>query len=369
MAVNGFGIVRENGLGQYGDRKKDEIGLLPVPADLEREFLEMIRGGRLSGVRSVRLDLVEDWIDQGRSAELICRSLSAFNRLVIQIVLNVHAEIYPWLRKTTFLEFGSGGRDEQTLGSDQDNGLLMDDTLSVPEEELDDATHDIVVALDGAGIMLCSGNVMISNPVWRGHFALWQRRMVNWLGNPHEKGPWQSGLILDFKPIYGAHKPAFQLRESMWSYVRAHPVALRMMVDELTDYSLPLSFFGLFVTERTGRWAGHINIKTSVLAHMTNCARILCLKHDISCRNTCDRLRALRLAGHVGTELGDSLLVGWEWLQSKRLRIGLHRLRNGLFPHEWVLPSTLSRQEKTIFRSVIQSVEQFVRLVQAGAGL
>jgi CBS domain-containing protein len=366
-------VRREHDLRQEMRCERSADSLLPMPVGFGDELETMVRQGSLAGVKSTRLDLVEDWMEQNNSAELVCRSLSAFNRLVIRAVLHAYAVEYPWLERTTFLEFGSGGRDEQVPGSDQDNGLLFCDGAQegtpLDEGEIDDATHDIVVALDGAGIPLCTGNVMVSNPQWRGDYEVWRNRLGGWLSNPHEKGPWQSGVILDFQPVYGPSDPAVKLREWMWEYVRTRPMALRMMVDELTDYAMPLSFFGSFVTERSGPWAGHMDIKGAVLAHMTNCARILCLKHDIGCVNTCDRLRTLRSAGHVDRHHGDALLDGWEWLQSMRLHIGISRLRNSQAPHNRVLPSDLSSQQKQNFKAAIHAVEKLVRLVQAGAGL
>ncbi|MBG0789072.1 MAG: hypothetical protein H0S80_01085 [Desulfovibrionaceae bacterium] len=327
----------------------------------------MAREGKLAGIRRTRLDLVQDWLDQGLTAEETCRRLSRFNRDVIVAVLQAHAEEYPWLARCTFLEFGSGGRDEQVVGSDQDNGLLME--VSPDESELDDCTQSIVIALDGAGIALCDGGVMVSNEEWRGDFDAWLARLTNWLSNPAEKGPWQSGLILDFKAVFGNGEPVRQLRDRLWEYVRTKPIAVSLLIRELTDYRLPLSFFGAFITEREGAWQGFLNIKNSVLAHLTNSVRILALKYNLRESNTCDRIRALTEAGHVSPRQGGRLLEAWEHLQRKRLEIGLECDREGSPPHNYVNPALLDQEERKRLKSSIQAVERLVRLVQAGIGL
>jgi CBS domain-containing protein len=327
----------------------------------------MAREGKLAGLRSTRRDLVQDWLDNGLTAEETCKRLTAYNRSVIQAVVEAHAEDHPWLRRCTFLEFGSGGRDEQVIGSDQDNGLLM---AVVPElDALDDVAQSIVVALDGAGLPLCDGGVMVSNEQWRGDFDTWLTRLTGWLSNPAEKGAWQSGLILDFRGVFGPDEDVDRLRRHLWEYVRTKPIALSMLIGELTDYKLPLTFFGAFITEKEGPWHGFLNIKNSVLAHLTNSARILALKYNLPPHNTCDRIRAMAAAGHVSSGHGERLLDAWEYLQRKRLDIGLACDAEGLRPHSYVNPAQLGVQERARLKAAIQAAEKLVRLVQAGAGL
>jgi hypothetical protein len=79
-------------------------GHFGAPAGLDRELLQMARDGKLAGLRSTRRDLVQDWLDTGLTAEETCKRLSAYNRSVIQAVLEAHAQEHPWLRHCTFLE-------------------------------------------------------------------------------------------------------------------------------------------------------------------------------------------------------------------------------------------------------------------------
>jgi len=338
-----------------------------LPYGLDGELLTMAREGRLAGICRTRLDLVQDWLDQGLFAEETCKRLTRFNRDVIMAVLKAHAEEYPWLAQCTFLEFGSGGREEQVIGSDQDNGLLME--AAPGEAELDDCTQSIVIALDGAGLALCDGGVMISNGQWRGDFDSWLARLTNWLSNPAEKGPWQSGLILDFKAVFGSEEPVRLLRDRLWEYVRTKPIAVSLLIRELTDYRLPLTFYGAFITEKEGPWQGYLNIKNSVLAHLTNSARILALKYNLRDANTCERIRVLTDNGHVSARHGEQLLDAWEYLQRKRLMIGLDCDRAGAPPHNYVNPIALESGERKRLKAAIQAVEKLVRLVQAGTGL
>ncbi len=350
-----------------GDADSGREWSIRPPERLGAELQVMAADGKLRGIRRTRLDLVQDWLDQGLDAEETCRRLTAFNEDVVLAVLEAHADRYAWLKDCTFLEFGSGGRGEQVMGSDQDNGLLV--RGNPDPDELDEATGDIVLALDGAGLPLCRGGIMVSSEEWRGDFDCWLERLTGWLSNPMEKGPWQSGLILDFRSLYGSRAEALLLRDRLWEFVRSRPVAVRMLVDELTQYRLPLTFYGAFITEKSGPWHGFLDIKHSVLAHLTNGARILALKYGLPELHTCDRIRALAAQGHVSERHGTDMLTAWEHLQRMRLEIGLACAEEGLSGHSYVNPSYMCKADKKRLRDAVAAAEKLIRLVQAGAGL
>lgn len=70
-----------------------------------------------------------------------------------------------------FILFGSGGRSEQTLWSDQDNGLVYAESEKHQEEEVEEyfikLVDCILQGLDALGYPPCEGNVVSSNKQWR----------------------------------------------------------------------------------------------------------------------------------------------------------------------------------------------------------
>ncbi|CCH47282.1 putative nucleotidyltransferase substrate binding domain-containing protein [Pseudodesulfovibrio piezophilus] len=331
------------------------------------DISEMVCSGNWGVLCARRYELVQQGAECEASAEEVCKQLSAFNRSVIRAVLEMHSEDAPWLAQCTFMEFGSGGRDEQILGSDQDNGLLLH--TFVDRDHLEQVTQSIVVSLDAAGLPLCGGEVMVNNVEWRGDFDTWCHRLIGWLSNPIEKGPWQSGLIFDFKAVFGSEPEVVRLREKVWEYVRTKPVTLSLLIGELTEYRLPLSFWGAFITEKEGPWQGCLNLKKSILTHIIKSIRILALKYGLHSHNTCDRLRLLVGAGHIERHLGEHLLKAWEFLQGKRLEIGLSCFRHSIPYHGYLDPSVLDGEGETQLKETIHTVAKFVERVQAGDGL
>ena len=76
-----------------------------------------------------------------------------------------------------WLCFGSQARAEQSIKTDQDNGLLL-----AEEPDPDQAEYFVKLAafvcdgLNAAGIIWCPGDVMAKNPQWRMSLAGWQQQ-------------------------------------------------------------------------------------------------------------------------------------------------------------------------------------------------
>jgi CBS domain-containing protein len=341
------------------------MGALKLEQNLKDiDFKSLIEEGKLAEIRNLRLRLVQSWMGQKISTYKLCKLISGFNEKVIQNTLTIFSLEFSWLRECTFLEFGSGGRGEQVLTSDQDNGLLW---LKKPDEyELEEACQNIIMTLDGAGLNLCPGNVMINNPDWRGDKKQWKERLINWLSNPLEKGPWQFGLILDFTPLFGCPDEALELREELWEYVRTKPLVLKFLIDELQQYRVPLSFWGNFILEKKEAHRGQLNLKKSILAHLTNGVRILALKYALKEVNTVDRIRKLQEAGHIEKSMAQALEELWQWTQLKRIEIGISCLKEQKQGHNYLNPYLLPKDEQKRLKRWLNNLDKFLKLVFMG---
>ena len=333
----------------------------------EKVLAELIGQGLRNEVREARIDVVSHGFLQGEDACAVSRELSSFNQDLVRAVLGIFGRSHPWLAGCSWLEFGSGGRGEQVLSSDQDNGLIYP---QIPDRHvLDDVAQDIVMTLDGAGLPLCPGGVMITSDLWRGTYDDWSKRLKTWLANPQEKGPWQYGLILDFRPLAGPKEPAVSLRQELWEYVRTRPLVLRLLAQELALYRTPLSIWGNFIVIRKGPFQGGLNIKKSGQVRLTTAARILALKYHLEDHHTLDRVHELGRLGHIGKRLETRLGRFWLWSQKKRLEIGLEEIRKGQEPHNVIFPYQMEREDVMLLKDGLHAVEKFCRLVLDGAGV
>ncbi|WP_226681906.1 DUF294 nucleotidyltransferase-like domain-containing protein [Sutcliffiella horikoshii] len=94
-------------------------------------------------------------------------------------------------RKFCFYLMGSGARKEQFLLTDQDHFLVYEDKGDTHDQHNDhiatryfeDLSQKIVTNLELAGYKRCKGDMMASNPVWRGTLQKWDSRIHEWTLN------------------------------------------------------------------------------------------------------------------------------------------------------------------------------------------
>ncbi|MDQ7032257.1 MAG: DUF294 nucleotidyltransferase-like domain-containing protein [Desulfonauticus sp.] len=328
-------------------------------------FIQLIQNGKLQEIKQKRLELAQHLLQTSLDAKDISLQISAFNEQVIEAICKYFSQEYPWFTNCTFLEFGSGARGEQVLNSDQDNGLILPSDFHVDRHELEELCQKVVMTIDGTGIVLCPGKIMISEENWRATPKEWQKKIIFWLENPQERGSWQSGLILDFKPLFGQHQNAFELRSEVVQTVSKHPIILKILVSEILNYKVPLSFWGNFILEKKDGFSG-LNLKNSILAHIINGARLLALKYKFMQTNTISRLNWLKQAKHIDPSMANDLIELWNWGQRKRLENSLcpdhpSHLANYLNPH------LLPKEEKKLLKKRLHSLQKFLDIVNLAA--
>src|SRR5262249_59927766 len=74
---------------------------------------------------------------------------------------------------------GSEGRGEQTVRTDQDNGLLL--ATPVPAQDLATFRADFTAALERFGFPPCPGDVMVRNPQWSQPVDDFIRQIKTWI--------------------------------------------------------------------------------------------------------------------------------------------------------------------------------------------
>ena len=125
-----------------------------------------------------------------------------------------------------WLAFGSEGRIEQTLATDQDNGIVFADTADSPafRARLMACASQVNDTLDACGFPLCDGGIMARNPNLCLPLAAWRDRFAGWIDNPHEQALLQASIFFDFRAIVGNEMLAQSLRRACAKRLRkGHP--------------------------------------------------------------------------------------------------------------------------------------------------
>ena len=158
--------------------------------------------------------LARNLLGQGVRARQLTELISHLNDLLTErLVVLIATERGIDLGRACWLAFGSEGRSEQTISTDQDNGLVF---------ESDDAERDrpawlafgraVNDALAACGYPLCKGGVMAGNPACCLTAAEWSARINAWMEHGAPEHLLQASIYFDLRPLAGRLELATPLR-------------------------------------------------------------------------------------------------------------------------------------------------------------
>jgi len=201
-----------------------------------------------------------------------------------------------------YLLFGSGGRSEQTLNSDQDSGLVYANPANEEQAEACRSYYEqlaaaIVRSLVTIGYPPCEGNVIASNADWCLSLSEWENKIDRWFAEPTWENVRYLLIAADGRPIFGDLMFATQVKEHFFNDMLSSPVIARRMLDNTLRHKVLLGVFGQLLRERYGDDAGSLDIKYGAYIPMVNAIRLLALRNGIRETSTLRRISALQHAG------------------------------------------------------------------------
>lgn len=263
-------------------------------------------------------------LQQERSgAATIMRMLSLFNdealRAVIRLVRERHA-LPP--TEWCWLGFGSEGRMEQTLATDQDNGMVFaaadDGEARALRERFLPFAAEVNRALAECGFPLCDGEVMASNPKWCLSLAEWCECFDRWIRTPEPEALLNATIFFDFRALAGQARLASAMRDHLAEAVRGRDIFLRMMAENALLATPPLGHLRDFAVGNGGK--GEIDIKKSGSRLFVDVARILALADSAGAVSTLERFRAVAAAGSMRGDEAEAAVGAFCALQDIRIR-------------------------------------------------
>lgn len=262
-------------------------------------------------------------VAQGVAAPQLTRLISHLNDQLTQRLLTLGCEKFK-LDPASFcwLALGSEGRSEQTIATDQDNGILFVEGRASGPQLLEFADW-INQGLALAGFPLCKGNIMARNPHWCGSAAYWSQLFADWIDRGDPQALLNASVFFDFRGIFGERALAQSLRAEVVARARANPRFLKQMSDNALRNRPPSSsnlagglFDGVF-----GDSVGEpVDLKMNGTVPFVDAARIWSLGAGLTDTNTSARLRRLAEMEKVPPIDVEGWIDAFEFLQLMRLR-------------------------------------------------
>ena len=282
---------------------------------------------RLEDLRTFAEDIRQlghNMLAQGVGSEQLTQIISTLNDLLTQRVITLECgQDCPY--RFCWLAFGSEGRLEQTLSTDQDNGLIFilpaGEDLETVRARLLALSERINKALDACGFPLCKGQVMASNPRWCLTLDEWKSTFAHWIDSGDPEALLNASIFFDIRPLFGVDALATELRAWLADYVQAAPRFLHQMAVNALRNRPPLGLIRDFVvTSASGEHPATLDLKLNGTTPFVDAARIFALAIGSSASGTAARLRAAAAPLNIPSVEVEAWISSFFFLQLLRLR-------------------------------------------------
>ena len=280
-------------------------------------------------------------------AEPATRVISAINDMLTRRVIEVvAADAVSGDPTWCWIALGSEGREEQTLSSDQDNGIIFEGSGESGRARLLGLAQRINDTLDACGFPLCKGNVMAGNPEWCLSLSEWKERFREWIFEGNPQALLNATIFFDLRPLYGAHALAVELGDWLAQEASGNQRFLYQMAANALQREVPLGLIRRFAVERKGKYRGTIDLKMKAAALFVDGGRIYGLASGAHAVNTADRFRLAVKANRLHPSDAERWINGFHFIQSLRLKNQQACHRRGEEMHNHVAPSGLDASDR-----------------------
>ncbi|PPE69110.1 CBS domain-containing protein [Caldimonas thermodepolymerans] len=291
---------------------------------------ELRRAPDLPTLQSLAQDLrqfARNLLGQGVQAKQLTELVSHLNDVLTErLVTLVAARHGRDMTRACWLAFGSEGRSEQTIATDQDNGLIFEsDDPDADRPAWLAFAREVNEGLDACGYPLCRGNVMASNPECCLTPDEWRRRFGRWIAQGSPEDLLAANIYFDLRPLAGNLALATPLREFIVEHARGATRFGHLLAEDLLRRRVPLTWLG-GIDARLVDGVPVVDLKLLGTAIFVDVARLLCLMLGLSEVNTRRRLEAIARAQHVDAHQAEAWVTAFEFLQMLRLRAQLDGL-------------------------------------------
>ncbi|WP_025700155.1 DUF294 nucleotidyltransferase-like domain-containing protein [Paenibacillus durus] len=194
----------------------------------------------------------------------------------------------------SFIVFGSAGRKETTLWSDQDNGLIIEgEPEEAKEKYFEEFGIRLSLLLANSGYEKCEGKVMVSEPMWRKTLTEWKEQITGWR-TQFEWEPIRYLIICsDMRHVAGDRSLSEQWLGFYHEGFIDNPKLWAAVLRNTVRHKATLNLLGQVLTERFGDHAGGFDVKYGLYIPLVNGVRYFALQHGIRKTSTLERLEIL----------------------------------------------------------------------------
>jgi CBS domain-containing protein len=319
----------------------------------------------LSAVCSRVPRLFELLVASGMRAEQVPKILTTISDAVTRRLIGLGEQMFgPPPAPYAWLAFGSQARGEQSIRTDQDNGLVYaDEAPPGADDWYADLARYVCDGLAHCGYPHCPGLVMATTPEWRRPLSGWLQHFRDWASLPDPAAVLRVSIFFDLRGVHGEGGLVARLSEALGDCAsgRDKGAFITALAKQAAGYEVPLGFFRRFVLAGKGEHRETLEIKASGLMPLTDLVRVRALEAGITAPGTQARLAALRETERMGASDVDRLSGAHRLLAGLRVSLHAEQVRRGEEPHNHLDPRAMSHAERAALRDAFLVIREAQR--------
>ena len=326
---------------------------------------------QLENMHSKMAFMLLDPIRNGANPEYITRLITAFSDAILDKVIEFSiAKLGSPPCKFAFMIMGSEGREEQTLISDQDNGIIFEDLendkdKACASEYFGKLAELVCSHLNTAGYKFCDGDCMAKNPKWCQPLLNWKKYFHHWIYEGSPEDLLHSSIFFDFRGVWGDLELTDRLKSFLMDSVEKRAGFLRHLTENALHFKPHIGLFGKLVVESKGEHKDSFNIKWA-MQPVVDLARIYSLKHGIVQTNTLTRLFRLYIKHVLTNKQYIDLIQSYNYVMHLRfLRQITTIIDEEKPPDNYINPNNLSYLDKAMLKEIFKKIEKFQQKLKA----
>jgi CBS domain-containing protein len=308
------------------------------PLYLTRQLEHLEDPSTLANYRYDAASMVERLFNGGLKVAQVGRIFASVNSTLVRRLLRLaETKLGPAPCSYAWLVFGSEGRMEQALITDQDNALVYADGGQNNADYFSELANLVGADLLTAGFPSCPGGYMASN--WCKPLEEWIEIMSGWVQRPTPESLMMAGIFFDFRSVAGSLsvKPL----EEIILQSADNQLFMAHLAKEAMRFRPPLNLFRQIQVDD-----GHVDLKTGGIAPIAAAGRVYGLKAGARLRPTRQRFETAMAAGLISRDLGQTVTETYRFLLQLRLREQLGVLKSKGVPDNRVRLKGLSSLER-----------------------
>ena len=284
---------------------------------------------------------------------------SVFDAATVRLLELALEDLGPAPAPFAWIAFGSQGRGEVHLTSDQDTGLVFGVPEGSDAEELRawfrSLGERVSAGLAAAGYPLCRGRVMASEAKWCRSLPEWIETYDGWLRRMEGQDIADVSVFLDFRLVRGDAELVAELRRHVHETLPDQRGVQYLLARNALAFRPPLRLPGNIYLGGAAESSGRFDLKDA-LQPIVAFARVYAERQRIVATHTMERIDALADRDLLPAGSREEIADAYDFLMGLRLATQLEDIRAGREPTSVVELAALTSIQRELLRGSFAAI-------------